>query len=83
MDKDPKLYEKILDIFLELRDTRERFKTYSATDIKQLIKTKLKSKREPLDLQHLYRLELMISELRNAFTLEKEKLELEKITAPI
>jgi len=38
------LYEKILDIFLVLRDTREQFMTYSAQDIKKLIESKIKSK---------------------------------------
>jgi hypothetical protein len=73
MEDDPKLYEKILDIFLMLRDTRERFQTYSSTDIKQLIKSKLKSIREPVALQHLYKLEAMITELRHTFIEEKDK----------
>jgi len=69
MAEDPKLYEKIFDIFLALRDTRERFKTYSAQDIKKLIAAKLKAKtqKEPAPLQELYNLEKMITELRHTF----------------
>jgi len=74
MDKDPKLYEKILDILIVLGDTRDHFRTFSASDIKKLIASKLKSKREPLHLQHLYRLEKMITELRHAFIEEKGRL---------
>ena len=63
MEKDPKLYEKIFDIFLALRDARERFKTYSAPDINKLIAAKLnaKSQKEPAPLQELYNLEKTIS----------------------
>jgi hypothetical protein len=71
--EDPKLYEKVLDLLLILRDTRERFRTYSATDIKSLIASTLKRKRGPVDLQHLYRLEEMIAELRYAFIEERGK----------
>jgi hypothetical protein len=69
METDPKLYEKLFDIFLQLRDTRERFKTYSAPDINKLIAAKLKSKtqKEPAALQELYTLEKMITELRHTF----------------
>jgi hypothetical protein len=62
------LYGQILDTFLALRDTRERFKTYSAKDIKQLISSKMKSVREPAALRELYKLEEMISKLRASFT---------------
>jgi hypothetical protein len=62
------LYGQILDIFLALRDTRERFKTYSAKDINQLIASKMKSVREPAALRELYQLEEMISKLRASFT---------------
>ena len=69
------LYEKILDIFLVLRDTREQFMTYSAQDIKKLIESKIKSKttKEPKALQELYKLEAMISELRKAMELAKSE----------
>jgi len=69
------LYEKILDIFLVLRDTREQFMTYSAQDIKKLIESKMKSKttKEPKALQELYRLEAMITELRQAMDLAKSE----------
>lgn len=76
MAEDPKLYEKIFDIFLALRDTRERFKTYSAQDIKKLIAAKLnaKTQKEPAPLQDLYNLEKMITELRHAFIETKDRI---------
>jgi hypothetical protein len=70
---DHKLYEKILDMMLVLRDLQEGFKTYSANDIKKLIAAKLKNKREPATLQELYRLEAMITELRQTFVLAKDE----------
>jgi hypothetical protein len=57
------LYYKIYDMLLVLRDTRERFSTYSPKDIKALIANKLKS-REPAALNQLYKLESMITDLR-------------------
>jgi hypothetical protein len=69
-----KLYEKILDIKLVLRDLQDEFKTYSAQDIKKLIGSKLKSvKKGPAALQELYRLEAMITDLREAFVLAKDE----------
>lgn len=71
---DHKLYEKILDIKLVLRDLQDEFKTYSAQDIKKLIAAKLKSiKKGPAALQELYRLEAMISELRQTFIVAKDE----------
>ena len=72
---DYKLYEKILDIFLVLRDTREQFMTYSAQDIKKLIESKIQSKttREPKALQELYRLETMIAKLRETMEIAKSE----------
>ena len=69
------LYTKVLDTLLTLRDTAEHFKIRSAQDIKKLIKSKLEAKtlKEPRDLQTLYTLEKMISELRHEF--EKVKAE--------
>ena len=67
------LYEKMLDTFLILRDVSQIFKTYSATDIKQLIKSKLQSKREPRALQQLYMLEEAIRDLRLTLAAAKEK----------
>lgn len=58
------LYYKVHDMLLVLRDTRERFSTYSAKDIKELIANKLKSVREPVALKELYQLESMITDLR-------------------
>jgi hypothetical protein len=70
---DHKLYEKFLDMKLVLRDLQDEFKTYSAQDIKKLIAAKLKNKREPAPLQELYRLEAMITELRQAFVVAKDE----------
>lgn len=36
-------YDKIFDILLMVRDTREHFQTYSSTDIKKLIASKKKT----------------------------------------
>lgn len=71
------LYTKVLDTLLNLRDTAEYFKIRSAQDIKKLIKAKLESKtmKEPRDLQELYTLEKMISELRH----ELERVKSEKL----
>jgi hypothetical protein len=70
-----KLYDKIFDILLVLRDTRERFSTYSATDIKKLIAAKMKAVRSgPADLQLLYQLGDMIAELQASFELASPSL---------
>jgi hypothetical protein len=61
------LYDKIFDIFIMLRDTREHFQTYSASDIKKLIASKRK-----LALQRLYKLESMIADLRESLIIENE-----------
>lgn len=50
-----------------LRDTREHFQTYSASDIKKLIASKRK-----LALQRLYKLESMIADLRESLIIENE-----------
>ena len=71
--KDHKLYEKIVDTMIVLRDVQDRFRPYSANDIQSLITSKMKSKREPIALQHLYKLEAMISNLRESFILAKEE----------
>jgi hypothetical protein len=71
--RDHKLYEKILDTMIVLRDVQDRFRPYSSTDIKSLIASKMRSKREPLALQHLYKLEAMISDLRESFLMAKEE----------
>ena len=67
------LYEKILNALLVLRDTRETFRTYSAQDIKNLINAKMisKSLKEPKDLAELYRLEKMITALRESIEAAK------------
>jgi len=72
---DHKLYEKILDTLLTLRDTAEHFRIRSAQDIKKLIWSKLNGVREPKDLQLLYKLEEMIADLRKTCIIAKEEFE--------
>jgi hypothetical protein len=60
-------YDKIFDILLMLRDTREHFQTYSASDIKKLIASKRK-----LALKRLYKLESMITDLRESLIIEDD-----------
>lgn len=71
------LYDKIFNIMLTLRDTRDDFRTYSAQDIKKLIKAKLEAKtlKEPKDLGKLYNLEKLIAELREAFMAARDTTE--------
>ena len=64
-----KLYYKILDLIITLRDVQSEFKTYSASDIKKLIAYK---KKEPIELKHLYNLELMIADIRTSLVLVKQ-----------
>jgi hypothetical protein len=72
-EPDHKLYEKIVDILIVLRDTRENFIGYSASDIKKLIAAKMKAvRREPKALEQLYRLEAMITDLRKTLIIAKE-----------
>ena len=66
------LYYKILDMKILLRDLHARFQPYSASDIKNLITSKMKSVREPGALKHLYMLEKEITELRLALEKAKE-----------
>ena len=63
------LYPQILDILVTLNAVNNRFTPFSAQDIKKLIAANLKAKKlkEPADLQHLYKLEAMIRELRESF----------------
>ena len=72
--KDYKLYEKILDVILVLRDTHLQFHPYSAQDIKKLIAAKMKNvRREPATLQSLYKLEAMLTDLRLSMNAAKEE----------
>ena len=70
---DTKLYEKLLDIFLSLRDLRDYFQCYSANDIKKLIASKMKMKtlHEPAALQKLYMLETAIRNLRESMEMSR------------
>ena len=65
-------YEKILETKIELRDTYDHFRPYSATDIKALIAANLKNKRTPAALVRLYKLESMIGELRTCLRAERD-----------
>ena len=68
------LYDKFFDTLLVLRDVRDRFQTYSASDIKALITSKMKAiKKEPKALEHLYLLEKMITELRETLITAKDE----------
>jgi len=67
------MYDKLFNILLTLRDLREKFQTWSSTDIKNLISAKMKSKREPRDLKELYELADMINDLRVSLDAEKLK----------
>ena len=59
-------YNKILDLLIELRDTQDHFKPYSASDIKGLIKRNEEAKNVPRVLLDLYRLGDMIGVLRES-----------------
>ena len=65
-------YEKILETKIELRDTYDHFRPYSATDIKALIAANQKNKRTPAALVRLYKLESMIGELRTCLWAERD-----------
>jgi hypothetical protein len=66
------LYSKVFTILLTLRDTRDQFRTYSATDIKTLIKRALEAKtKDPKPMRDLYELETMIRDLRNSLLNER------------
>ena len=71
----PDLYEMVLTTLLELRDTADHFRIRSAQDIKKLIWSKLEGVRELKDLQLLYKLEAMITDLRQSLNSAKEELE--------
>lgn len=75
MSEDHTLYEKLFDTLLSLRDTAEHFRIRSAQDLKVLIASKLNGVREPKDLQRLYRLEAMITDLRKTLIIAKDELE--------
>jgi uridine kinase len=65
-------YYKILDTIHTLKNVASEFNCYSANDIKNLINSKMKSKkREPKALQQLYDLEKRIGEIRDSFVLAK------------
>jgi len=67
MAQEDKLYGEILDTMLLLRDVAYEFKCYSANDIKTLISSKMKAKREVKALKQLYQLEEAIGKLRFSF----------------
>jgi hypothetical protein len=61
-------YDKLFNILLTLRDTREHFLTYSASDIKKLLASKRKAA-----LRQLYELESMITDLRESLIIEQSQ----------
>jgi hypothetical protein len=66
-------YTKLLDTLLTLRDTAEHFRIRSAQDNKRLIWSKMNGVREPKELQILYKLEAMITDLRKTLIIAKEQ----------
>ena len=66
-------YTKLLDTLLTLRDTADHFRIRSAQDNKKLIWSKLNGVREPKELQLLYKLEAMITDLRKSLISAKEE----------
>jgi hypothetical protein len=66
------LFDKLRETLLLLLRVGGEFKTYSAKDIAALIKAKMKSKREPTALSHIYELEEMITGLRASLEKAKE-----------
>lgn len=72
--EDHKLYEKILNIKIIIRDLHTDILPCSAQDIKKLINSKMTNvRREPQALKELYELEAMIAELRQAFVVAKDE----------
>jgi hypothetical protein len=70
---DKELYEKLLDTLVTLHSVNMTFTPFSAQDIKGVIAAKLKAKtsKEQKYLEHLYKLEKMIRELRELFDITK------------
>lgn len=60
-----------------LRDTREHFQCYSANDIKKLIASKRKAA-----LNKLYKLESMITDLRESLIIENDVNDLTSSLSP-
>ena len=67
------LYGQVWDILVTLNAVNNTFTPFSAQDIKGLIAAKLKAKtnKDPRHLEQLYKLELMIRELRESFDAER------------
>ena len=61
-------YVQLFTILLTLRDLRDHFRTYSANDIKSLIK-RASTGKKPKPLKDLYILEQLIHELRETFSI--------------
>ena len=70
---DKELYGKLWDILVTLNAVNNTFTPFSAQDIKGLIAAKLKAKinKDSKYLEQLYKLELMIRELRESFDAER------------
>ena len=80
MDHTDNLYYKIFDTLVVLRDVSDKFRTYSANDIKKLISSKINSKkRGPKDLELLYNLEAMLRDIRESFIVAKSELNKENL----
>jgi hypothetical protein len=66
-------FDKLRETLILLQHVASEFKTYSAADIRALIKAALKSKGTPTALRHLYELEEMIAQLREIIEAGREK----------
>ena len=80
MSENNKIYQQLFNTLLVLRDTSEDLRCRSANDLKKVINSSIKSKRkEPSDIQKLYELEQMITDLRHLLMSAK----IQYITPPI
>jgi len=70
---DKELYGQVWDILVTLNTVNNTFTPFSAQDIKGLIAAKLKAKtnKDSKYLEQLYKLEVMIRELRESFDAER------------
>jgi hypothetical protein len=70
---DKELYGQVWDILVTLNAVNNTFTPFSAQDIKGLIAAKLKAKtnKDSKYLEQLYKLEVMIRELRESFDAER------------
>lgn len=69
---DNKIYSKLLDILVVLKDDADHFRTYSAQNLTKIIDASIHNKRkEPEGIQRLYSLEKRITEVRELLAEQK------------